>query len=196
MKECKECKIEFEETKSWEKYCSLKCSRKFQRKKVLEIRRNNPEVRKKRNERERERRKTVKRLRDKCPVARKIASEQEKARYRKKHNINSDEDLKVAPKGAGCLTRYGYRKIHKKNHPNAWRNGDIFEHVYVMSEYLKRALKKGETVHHKNGIKHDNRIDNLELWSNSHPPGQRVQDKIDWCIEFLEIYEYEIKKIK
>jgi HNH endonuclease len=120
----------------------------------------------------------------------------EKERYRKKNRIFSDEDLKCAPKGSGTLTRHGYRQIMMKNHPNSRRGGSMFEHVFVMAQYLGRSLRKGETVHHKNGIKNDNRIENLELWSGSHPYGQRIEDKIQWCKEFLEIYGYDvIKKI-
>lgn len=41
-------------------------------------------------------------------------------------------------------------------------------------------------------VRDDNRIENLELWSTSHPAGQRVSDKIEWCIEFLTDYGYNI----
>ena len=42
---------------------------------------------------------------------------------------------------------------------------------------------------HINGIRDDNRTENLELWSTSQPCGQRVKDKIEWAKEILETYK-------
>lgn len=86
----------------------------------------------------------------------------------------------------------GYIVLTNRNdHPNAHKNGRILEHTVVMSEYLGRPLLPHENVHHKNGQRDDNRIENLELWSRSQPPGQRIEDKIAWAIELLNVYAPE-----
>jgi hypothetical protein len=79
----------------------------------------------------------------------------------------------ISPKG------YRYRNLLKSSYA---------EHRLVMEYHLNRPLWPDETVHHKNGNRSDNRLENLELWSSWQPPGQRVEDKVAYARELLARY--------
>ena len=65
----------------------------------------------------------------------------------------------------------------------------IQEHIAVMASHLGRRLYAGENVHHKNGVRNDNRLENLELWVSSQPSGQRPEDLVAWAETILLRYK-------
>ena len=94
----------------------------------------------------------------------------------------------------GGRTRHsrGYVLVSAPGHPRGATTSDyVFEHILVMEEKLGRYLLPKENIHHLNGVKDDNRVENLELWSRSQPAGQRVSDKVAWAREILALYSPE-----
>ncbi len=76
---------------------------------------------------------------------------------------------KGARNGGRSTDKDGYVLIYKPGHPNS-RKPDcryILEHRFVMSQHIGRPLKDGEVVHHRNKVKSDNRIENLQLFSEN-----------------------------
>lgn len=86
-------------------------------------------------------------------------------------------------------TASGYVYVYAPDSPSAYTSGQALEHRVVMEEMLGRALIEGENVHHKNGVKDDNRKANLELWITRQPKGQRVKDVVAFAKSILRDYE-------
>ncbi len=105
------------------------------------------------------------------------------------HRRNGDPLKRIKP--GFHITPQGYRLVWVQGHPSAGKDGKILEHRLVMARHLGRPLLDDETVHHKNGDRLDNRIENLELWSSNHPVGSRVEDLVAWAKQILERYEHQ-----
>jgi hypothetical protein len=101
---------------------------------------------------------------------------------------------KILNKG-GTINQHGYRVLFV-------RGRRMMEHRNIMEQMLGRPLLEFETVHHKNGVRDDNRPENLELWVSTpqyakkggQRLGQRESDMIPWAIRFLETRGYVVTK--
>jgi len=71
-------------------------------------------------------------------------------------------------KGGKYFDADGYIYIRApRNHPFKTFNGYIFEHRFIMENYIGHYLNPSDKIHHINGIKDDNRIENLIVISQS-----------------------------
>lgn len=123
--------------------------------------------------------------------------------------ISHPESLRYGPEpvGVGGVTKlksgYAVEKISTSegekypsvltltNDPDKNGNQWAYQHRLVWCRNNGRDLLPDENIHHVNGDRSDNRIENLELWSKSQPAGQRVQDKVRWAREILSVYGEE-----
>lgn len=82
----------------------------------------------------------------------------------------------------------GYVCEYIPNHIQANKDGRVVQHRRIMSDHMGRRLESWETVHHKDGDKLNNTLENLELWAKIHPAGQRVGDLLAFADRIKELY--------
>jgi len=87
------------------------------------------------------------------------------------------------------LTHKGYVRVHNISYPGANCPNDTMEHIAIMCRILGRPLVFGETVHHKNGVRNDNRPDNLELRVGAHQQGLTIEEAVEWAKDILARYQ-------
>jgi hypothetical protein len=86
-------------------------------------------------------------------------------------------------KGGKVVNRRGYMVIKHGEH-----RGKL-EHRYVYETHYGIKLKTHQNIHHINGNRLDNHIENLELWDTSQPGGQRIEDKILYYHSLINEYK-------
>lgn len=100
-----------------------------------------------------------------------------------------------AKRGAGALRQRGWREQTPGGYIiRCVGSKTIMQHREVMEQHLGRPLKAYENVHHKNGDRQDNRLENLEVWVMRPRPGQRIPDMIEWAEAFLRSHGYVVTK--
>jgi len=79
--------------------------------------------------------------------------------------------------------------VRAPGHPRSRKSRYVFEHILIAEELLGRYLEPDESIHHRNGVRDDNRPENLELWTRPQPSGIRVSDAVAWARVILDRYD-------
>jgi len=103
-------------------------------------------------------RQTVLNYLEKFKIKRRNISESKKGMMKAEKNSNWKNGI--------SYSMIGYKRIYVPNHPYAFNNKYVLEHRSVMEKHLGRYLKPEEVVHHINGVKNDNRLENLILFES------------------------------
>ena len=96
---------------------------------------------------------------------------------KKKYRKRSDYEFG----GHEKINDTGYYRVFVPDHPCASADGFVLKHRLIMEREIGRLLRPDEVVHHKNGIRTDNRIENLQLMTkrehDAYHTAQRMEKR-------------------
>jgi hypothetical protein len=89
----------------------------------------------------------------------------------------------------GRRKHFGYIRIYSPNHPQKDTHSTVYEHRLVAEKKIGRLLEKTEIVHHLNGVKDDNRPENLAVIENN-------SKHVSMGISYKSILQNRIKELE
>lgn len=117
---------------------------------------------------------------------RKIHYQEHEKNRRYPNGISKERECAI---GTKRVTNEGYIDIKIPSDHSSLSRDWMKEHRYVMEIFLGRKLLPEENIHHINGDKTDNRLENLELWITKQPKGQRPIDLIEYAEWIIKTYK-------
>ena len=116
-----------------------------------------------------------------------IGYEARVAAKRNQYGVNNDYW-----RGGRTKHSNGYIYVKKKGHPRALKAGDyVLEHILVVEKEIGRYLRDDEIVHHINGVKDDNRPENLYITSLEEHTRMHSNNVAHLVTSNLEEYKME-----
>jgi len=98
---------------------------------------------------------------------------------------------------ASCIQEIRWTKSTHGYVVGFMKGKQYLQHRIVWEQHHGRVLHPFENIHHINGIRDDNRIENLELWTKAQPCGQRPEDLVKWVVEnYPDLVAKQMKKGK